>query len=174
MSKTQRPFDYPSKAGNASPTSMGDTMPTITPFLWFDTQAEEAMTFYASVFKRSKVIATNRAQGRVISVKFELENQEFIALNAGPDYKFNEAVSFFVGCETQQEIDELWSKLVANGGSPGRCGWLKDKFGLSWQIIPNALGRMLGDPATGKQVMDAMLQMDKLDLKRLEQASRAA
>ena len=132
------------------------------------------MQFYASIFKRSRVIATNRAQGRVISVKFELENQEFIALNAGPDFKFNEAVSFFVGCETQQEIDELWSKLVADGGSPGRCGWLKDKFGLSWQIIPNALGRMLGDPATGKQVMNAMLQMDKLDLKRLEEASRAA
>jgi predicted 3-demethylubiquinone-9 3-methyltransferase (glyoxalase superfamily) len=149
-------------------------MPTITPFLWFDSQAEQAMQFYASIFKRSKVIATNRAQGKVVSVRFELENQEFIALNAGPDFKFTEAVSFFVGCETQQEIDELWAKLTADGGAPGRCGWLKDKFGLSWQIIPNALGRMLGDPATGTQVMHAMLQMDKLDLKRLEDAARAA
>ena len=149
-------------------------MPTITPFLWFESQAEDAMQFYASIFKRSKVIATNRAQGKVVSVKFELENQEFIALNAGPQFRFNEAVSFFVGCETQQEIDELWSKLVADGGSPGRCGWLKDKFGLSWQIIPNALGQLLGDPATGKQVMNAMLQMDKLDLQRLQEASRAA
>ena len=149
-------------------------MPTITPFLWFDSQAEEAMQFYASIFKRSRVIATNRAQGKVVSVRFELENQEFIALNAGPEFRFSEAVSFFVGCETQQEIDELWAKLTADGGAPGRCGWLKDKFGLSWQIIPNALGRMLGDPATGTQVMNAMLQMDKLDLKRLEEASRAA
>jgi len=149
-------------------------MPTITPFLWFDGQAEEAMQYYASIFKHSKVIATSRAQGKVVSVRFELENQEFIALNAGPQFKFTEAISFFVGCETQQEIDELWAKLTADGGTPGRCGWLKDKFGLSWQIIPNALGRMLGDPATGKQVMNAMLQMDKLDLKRLEEAARAA
>ena len=149
-------------------------MPTITPFLWFDGQAEEAMQYYASIFKHSKVIATSRAQGKVVSVRFELENQEFIALNAGPQFKFTEAISFFVGCETQQEIDELWAKLTADGGTPGRCGWLKDKFGLSWQIIPNALGQMLGDPATGKQVMNAMLQMDKLDLKRLEEASRAA
>ena len=149
-------------------------MPTITPFLWFDGQAEEAMQFYASIFERSRVIATNRAQGKVISVRFGLENQEFIALNAGPDFKFTEAVSFFVGCETQQEIDELWTKLTADGGTPGRCGWLKDKFGLSWQIVPNALGRMLGDPATGRQVMNAMLQMSKLDLKRLEEAAAAA
>ena len=146
-------------------------MPTITPFLWFDGQAEEAMQFYASIFERSRVIATNRAQGRVISVRFELENQEFIALNAGPQFKFTEAVSFFVGCETQQEIDELWARLTADGGTPGRCGWLKDKFGLSWQIIPNALGRMLGDPVTGAAVMAAMMQMDKLDVKQLEAAA---
>jgi len=148
-------------------------MPTITPFLWFDGQAEEAMQFYASIFKRSRVIATNRAQGKVISVRFELENQEFIALNAGPQFKFTEAVSFFVGCETQQEIDELWARLIADGGTAGRCGWLKDKFGLSWQIIPNALGRMLGDPVTGAAVMAAMMQMDKLDLERLEAAAAA-
>jgi predicted 3-demethylubiquinone-9 3-methyltransferase (glyoxalase superfamily) len=149
-------------------------MPTITPFLWFDTQAEEAMNFYASIFKRSKVIAVNRAQGRVVSVQFELEGQRFMALNAGPQFKFTEAISFFVGCDTQQEIDELWTKLTADGGSPSRCGWLKDKFGLSWQIVPNALGRMLTDEdgAKATRAMNAMLQMDKLDLKRLEQAYR--
>jgi predicted 3-demethylubiquinone-9 3-methyltransferase (glyoxalase superfamily) len=147
-------------------------MPTITPFLWFDTQAEEAMNFYASIFGRSKVISTNRAQGKVMSVQFELEGQKFMALNAGPQYKFNEAVSFFVGCETQQEIDDLWMKLAGDGGVPSRCGWLKDKFGLSWQIVPNALGRMLSDKDAekSKRVLTAMLQMDKLDLKRLQQA----
>jgi predicted 3-demethylubiquinone-9 3-methyltransferase (glyoxalase superfamily) len=147
-------------------------MLTITPFLWFDTQAEEAMNFYASIFKRSKVISVNRAQGRVISVEFELEGQRFMALNAGPQFTFNEAVSFFVGCETQQEIDELWAKLTADGGSPGRCGWLKDRFGLSWQIIPNALGEMLSDkdPAKAKRAMDAMLQMNKLDVSKLQRA----
>jgi len=147
-------------------------MPTITPFLWFDTQAEEAMNFYASVFKRSKVVSVNRAQGKVMSVVFELEDQKFMGLNAGPQFKFNEAVSFFVGCETQEEIDELWSKLIADGGAPGRCGWLKDKFGLSWQIVPNSLGRMLGDSdaVKSKRALDALLQMDKLDLRRLEQA----
>lgn len=148
------------------------TMPTITPFLWFDSQAEEAMNFYASIFKRSKVIAVNRANGRVMSVEFELEGQRFMALNAGPHFKFTEAISFFVGCESQQEIDELWQKLTADGGAPSRCGWLKDKFGLSWQIVPKSLGGMLGDkdPARSKRVMDAMLQMDKLDLKALQQA----
>jgi predicted 3-demethylubiquinone-9 3-methyltransferase (glyoxalase superfamily) len=147
-------------------------MPTITPFLWFDTQAEEAMNFYASIFKRSKVIAVNRAQGRVMSVQFELEGQPFMALNAGPQFKFTEAISFFVGCETQQEIDELWAKLIADGGAPSRCGWLKDKFGLSWQIIPTALGRMLSDKDAAKsgRVMNAMLQMEKIDLKQLQQA----
>ena len=147
-------------------------MPTITPFLWFDTQAEEAMNFYASIFERSKVTSINRAQGRVMSVQFELEGQKFMALNAGPQFKFTEAISFFVGCETQLEIDDLWAKLTADGGAPSRCGWLKDKFGLSWQIIPTTLGRMLNDKdaAKSKRVMDAMLQMDKLDLKRLQQA----
>jgi len=147
-------------------------MPTITPFLWFDTQAEEAMNFYASVFKRSKVTSVNRAQGKVMSVQFVLEGQEFMALNAGPMFKFTEAISFFVGCETQQEIDELWTKLTGNGGAPSRCGWLKDKFGLSWQIVPTSLGRMLSDKDAekSKRVMNAMLQMDKLDLKRLQEA----
>jgi predicted 3-demethylubiquinone-9 3-methyltransferase (glyoxalase superfamily) len=147
-------------------------MPTITPFLWFDTQAEEAMNFYASIFKRSNVISVNRAEGKVMSVQFELEGQAFMALNAGPQFPFTEAISFFVGCQTQQEIDELWAKLTADGGTPSRCGWLKDKFGLSWQIIPNTLGRMLSDkdPAKSKRVMNAMLQMGKLDLKLLQQA----
>ncbi len=147
-------------------------MPTITPFLWFDTQAEEAMKFYASIFERSKVLNVSRAQGRVMSVTFELEGQKFMALNAGPHHRFNEAVSFFVGCETQEEIDRLWDRLIADGGSPSRCGWLKDKFGLSWQIIPNALGPMLadGDPAKAKRTLDAMLQMNKLDLAVLKAA----
>ena len=147
-------------------------MPKITPFLWFDTQAEEAMNLYASIFKDSKILSINRAQGRVMSVLFELEGQQFMALNAGPMYKFSEAVSFFVGCETQAEIDELWAKLTADGGAPGRCGWLKDKFGLSWQVVPTALTRMLGDKDAAKsgRVVNVMMQMDKLDLARLQQA----
>jgi predicted 3-demethylubiquinone-9 3-methyltransferase (glyoxalase superfamily) len=147
-------------------------MPTITPFLWFDGQAEEAMKLYTSIFKRSKVIAVNRAQGKVMSVTFELEGQRFMGLNAGPTFTFNEAVSFFVGCDTQQEIDELWGKLIADGGSPSRCGWLKDKFGLSWQIVPNSLGSMLSDTDGAKagRAMNAMMQMDKLDLAKLQQA----
>jgi predicted 3-demethylubiquinone-9 3-methyltransferase (glyoxalase superfamily) len=148
-------------------------MPTITPFLWFDAQAEEAMNFYASVFKRSKVLSVSRAQGRVMSVQFELEGQKLIGLNGGPQFRFNEAFSLLVSCGTQQEIDEYWGKLVADGGSPSRCGWLKDKFGLSWQIIPSSLGRLLsgdGDPARAGRVMQAMLQMNKLDLRELQGA----
>ena len=147
-------------------------MPTITPFLWFDSHAEEAMNFYASIFKRSKFISVNRAQGKVMSVQFELEGQAFMALNGGPLFKFTEAISFFVACETQQEIDDLWGKLTADGGAPSRCGWLKDRFGLSWQIVPASLGRMLGDKdaTRSKRVMDAMMQMNKLDLGRLQQA----
>jgi predicted 3-demethylubiquinone-9 3-methyltransferase (glyoxalase superfamily) len=147
-------------------------MPTITPFLWFDTQAEEAMTFYASVFKDSKIISVNRAGGTVMSVEYELQGQRFMALNAGPTFKFTEAISFFVGCETQEEIDEIWTKLLVDGGSASRCGWLKDKFGLSWQIVPTALGRMLVDPDPAKsgRAMRAMLEMDKLDIARLQAA----
>jgi predicted 3-demethylubiquinone-9 3-methyltransferase (glyoxalase superfamily) len=147
-------------------------MLTVTPFLWFDTQAEDAMNFYASVFPRSRVLGVQRTQEKVMSVEFELEGQKFMALNAGPHFTFNEAVSFFVGCETQHEIDELWAKLTADGGAPSRCGWLKDKFGLSWQIVPNTLGRLMnsGDPVRSKRVMDALLQMDKLDAERLQRA----
>ena len=145
---------------------------TITPFLWFDTQAEEAMNLYTSIFKRSKVVSVNRAEGRVMSVQFELEGQPFMALNAGPHHKFTEAISFFVACETQQEIDELWARLTSDGGAPDRCGWLKDKFGLSWQIIPTTLGQMLSDRDTAKatRAMNAMLQMVKLDVNKLQQA----
>jgi predicted 3-demethylubiquinone-9 3-methyltransferase (glyoxalase superfamily) len=147
-------------------------MPSITPFLWFDTQAEEAMNFYAGIFKRSKVVSVNKAAGKTMSVTFELEGQRFMALNAGPVFKFNEAVSFFVGVDTQAEIDELWEKLIAGGGSPSQCGWLKDKYGLSWQIVPNTLGEMLSDPDPAKsgRCMNAMLQMSKLDLAKLRQA----
>jgi predicted 3-demethylubiquinone-9 3-methyltransferase (glyoxalase superfamily) len=147
-------------------------MPTITPFLWFDSQAEEAMNLYTSIFAQSKTISVNRAQGRVMSVEFELEGQKFMAMNAGPAFKFNESISFFVACNSQEEIDSLWSKLIADGGEPSRCGWLKDKFGLSWQIIPSTLGKMLGgsDGARSKRVMDAMLQMGKLDLEQLQRA----
>ena len=148
-------------------------MLTITPFLWFDTQAEEAMNFYATIFPRSKVLSVNRVQGRVLTVEFELEGQKFMALNAGPHYTFNEAVSFFVGCETQEEIDALWIKLTADGGSPGQCGWLKDRFGLSWQIIPSALGRLMGgggDPVRSKRVVDVLMQSTKLEIERLQRA----
>jgi len=147
-------------------------MLSIKPFLWFDTQAEEAMNLYTSIFPQSKVISVARAQGRVMSVEVELEGQRFMGLNAGPHYKFSEAVSFFITCETQQQIDELWTKLTADGGEPGRCVWLKDKFGLSWQVIPTALTRMLGDkdPAKSTRVMTAMMQMNKLDVATLQQA----
>jgi predicted 3-demethylubiquinone-9 3-methyltransferase (glyoxalase superfamily) len=151
-------------------------MPTITPFLWFDTQAEEAMNLYTSIFKRSKVLTVNRAGGKVQSVQFELEGQKFMGLNAGPHFKFNEAISFFVGCETQAEIDELWATLTADGGSESQCGWLKDKYGLSWQIIPSSLGRMLSDPdpAKAQRTAQAMMQMRKLDVAALEKAHRGA
>jgi predicted 3-demethylubiquinone-9 3-methyltransferase (glyoxalase superfamily) len=147
-------------------------MPTITPFLWFDGKAEEAMNFYASIFKSAKVLNVHRAQGKVMSVEFELEGQKFMALNAGPQFKFNEAVSFFVNCETQQEVDELWAKLTADGGSPSQCGWLKDKYGLSWQIIPSELGRLIGgpDPDKSTRALNAMFQMQKLDVKKLRDA----
>ncbi|MET0552181.1 MAG: VOC family protein [Vicinamibacteria bacterium] len=147
-------------------------MPTITPFLWFDTQAEEAMNFYVSIFGRSRVVKVDRAQGRVMSVEFELEGQRFLGLNAGPHHRFNEAVSFFVACDTQAEIDALWAKLLEGGGRPDQCGWLKDKFGLSWQIIPSALRGLLTDPdpAKAQRAMQAMLGMQKLDLAALQAA----
>ncbi|HTA23588.1 MAG TPA: VOC family protein [Terriglobales bacterium] len=153
-------------------------MQKITPFLWFDDQAEEAMNFYVSLFKNSKVGSITRygeagpgPKGTVMSATFSLDGQEFFALNGGPLFKFTEAISLFANCETQQEVDELWDKLSA-GGKKDRCGWLKDKYGLSWQIIPSVLGKMLGDKGAdkAKRVMQAMHKMDKLDIKKLEQA----
>jgi len=148
-------------------------MKKITPFLWFDTQAEEAMNFYCSIFKNSKALSvTPGPNGIAQTVNFELEGQEFIGLNAGPQFKFNEAISLFVSCETQAEVDELWNKLTADGGEESMCGWLKDKYGLSWQIIPTALGEMLGDPDPEKagRAMQAMLKMNKIDIQGLRQA----
>ena len=153
-------------------------MQKITPFLWFDGKAEEAMNFYTSIFKNSKIGRITRygdagpgPKGAVMSATFQLDGQEFMALNGGPQFKFTEAISFFVNCETQEEVDELWEKL-SDGGQKSRCGWLKDKYGLSWQIIPSALGKMLGDknPEKSQRVMKAMLQMDKIDIRRLQEA----
>ena len=147
-------------------------MLSITPFLWFDTQAEEAMKFYTSIFPRSRVISVQRAGDAVMSVTWELEGQRFMGLNAGPHFTFNEAVSFFVGCDTQQEVDELWDKLLAHGGKPTQCGWLKDQFGLSWQIIPTVLPKLLADPDRAKagRAMQAMMQMVKIDGPALQRA----
>ena len=147
-------------------------MPTITPFLWFDTQAEEAMNLYTSIFKNSKVLAVNRVGGRVMTVEFELEGQRFFGLNAGPHHKFTEAVSFFISVDTQAEVDALWEQLLADGGRPDRCGWLQDKFGLSWQVIPKALPKLLfsNDPAKAKRAMDAMMGMVKFDIAALQRA----
>src|SRR5215470_1163423 len=147
-------------------------MPTITPFLWFDTQAEEAMNFYLSVFKNGKVLDVRRMDGKAFTVTFELLGQKIMALNAGPHFKFTEAISLFVSVDTQEEVDELWEKLSA-GGEKSRCGWLKDKYGLSWQIVPKALAKLMSDPDREKagRVMKAMLQMDKIDIAALEKAA---
>ena len=153
-------------------------MQKIVPFLWFDGNAEEAMNFYVSVFKNSKVLSVTRygeagpgPKGTVMSCTFQLEGQDFYALNGGPQFKFTQAISLFVNCETQQEVDALWKKLSA-GGREDQCGWLQDKYGLFWQIIPTALGRMLGDKDAKKAnaTMRAMLQMKKIDIKGLQQA----
>jgi len=153
-------------------------MQKITPFLWFDNQAEEAVTFYTSIFKNSKAGGITRygdagpgPKGSVLTASFELEGLEFTALNGGPHFKFNEAISFVVSCQTQDEVDHFWSKLSA-GGQTSRCGWLKDKYGLSWQIVPSILPKFLQDKNAKKSnsVMQAMLQMDKLGIKRLQQA----
>ena len=153
-------------------------MQKITPFLWFDDQAEEAMNFYVSIFKNSKILGVARfgeagpgRAGSVMTATFQLEGQEFTALNGGPEFKFTEAISFFVHCEAQQEVDELWEKLSA-GGEESMCGWLKDKFGVSWQIVPNALVEMLNDPDPEKsnRVLQAMLKMRKIDIAGLKKA----
>ena len=153
-------------------------MRKITPFLWFDGKAEEAMNFYVSIFKYSKIVNVTRwgdggpgPKGSVMTATFQLEGQEFMALNGGPMFTFSPAISFFVNCQTQEEVDELWEKLSA-GGEKSRCGWLKDKFGVSWQIIPTTLGRLMGDkdPAKAKRVMEAMLTMGKIDIADLQRA----
>jgi predicted 3-demethylubiquinone-9 3-methyltransferase (glyoxalase superfamily) len=147
-------------------------MKKITPFLWFDDQAEEAMKFYVSIFKNSKVLNISPGpNGKAFSVSFELDGQEITGLNGGPNFKFTEAISFFVNCETQAEVDYLWEKLTA-GGKEVQCGWLKDKYGLSWQIVPTALGELLGDPdpVKSQRVMKAMLIMKKIEIAGLRRA----
>ena len=153
-------------------------MQKITPFLWFDNQAEEAANFYVSIFKNSEIISIARygkagpgPEGGVMTVEFQLDGQKFVALNGGPHFKFTEAISFVMNCETQQEVDVYWEKL-SEGGEESMCGWLKDKYGLSWQIVPTILVKLLQDkdPVKAKRVMEAMLQMKKIDIKNLKQA----
>lgn len=153
-------------------------MQKITTFLWFDDKAEEAVNLYVSLFKNSKIEtisyygeAAPRPKGTVLTVVFQLDGQQFMALNGGPHYSFTPAISLLVNCETQEEVDRLWDKLM-EGGKPSRCGWLQDRYGLSWQIVPTILGKLMSDPDRKKadRVMQAMLKMDKLDIKGLEQA----
>jgi len=158
-------------------------MSKITPFLWFDDRLEEAANFYVSVFKDAKLVSINRQPGtgpgdpgKAFSAEFELQGQPFMALNGGPQFTFTEAISFFVKCADQAEVDYYWNALTANGGEESQCGWLKDKYGLSWQIIPDALVRGLSDPdgARAQRVMQAMLKMQKIDIAALDQAAAAA
>lgn len=153
-------------------------MDTIMPFLWFDTQAEEAANFYVSLFKNSKIKQVSRygeggpaPAGSVMVVSFELDGRDFLALNGGPHFKFTEAISLVVNCDTQQEIDFYWEKLSA-GGKEGQCGWLKDKYGLSWQIVPKIIGKLMSDPVTGKRVMAEVMKMVKLDIATMERAAQ--
>jgi predicted 3-demethylubiquinone-9 3-methyltransferase (glyoxalase superfamily) len=159
---------------------MSQSLQKITPFLWFDHQAEEAARFYASVFANSRIVTVTRygeagpgTQGSVMTVEFELAGQKFVALNAGPAFKFTEAISFVVNCETQQEVDEMWAKL-SNGGKEVQCGWLQDQYGLSWQIVPVVFFKMIADPDAARRdrVMKAMMQMTKFDIAGLEAAYR--
>jgi predicted 3-demethylubiquinone-9 3-methyltransferase (glyoxalase superfamily) len=159
-------------------------MPKISPFLWFDTEAEEAANFYVSIFKNSKIDKITRCPeeaakkmgrepGSVLTVEFTLEGEEFVALNGGPQFKFTEAVSFVVYAETQEEIDYYWEKLTGDGGEPGQCSWLKDKFGLSWQVQPRLLLQLIGDSdkAKAERVMNAMMEMTKIDIAALKRAA---
>jgi predicted 3-demethylubiquinone-9 3-methyltransferase (glyoxalase superfamily) len=155
-------------------------MQKISPFLWFDGQAEQATEFYVSIFKNSKILNVSRygeagpgPKGSVMTVEFELEGQTFVALNGGPEFKFNESVSFVVNCETQEEVDYFWEKLSADGGEKSRCGWLKDKFGLSWQVTPRILMELLldKDEAKSQRAMKAMMEMDKIDIAALKRAA---
>ncbi|MCU1576693.1 MAG: hypothetical protein JWP70_1397 [Leifsonia sp.] len=157
-------------------------MQKISPFLWFDDQAEDAANYYVSIFKNSRIVNVSRygegapaPAGTAMSVTFELDGLEFQALNAGPVFTFTEAISFFVNADSQEEIDDLWEKLTSGGGEPGQCGWLKDKYGLSWQIVPPVLGDLLSDkdPARAGRAMQAMLGMTKLDIAALKAAADA-
>lgn len=159
-------------------------MPTLTPFLWFSDNAEAAAEFYISVFKGGKILTVTRYAeggpgpvGSVMTVEFKILGQTFTALNGGPVFTFNEAVSFVVRCKTQREVDYYWKKLASGGGETSHCGWLKDKYGLSWQIVPDALIELFGngkkDPAQSARVMQAMMKMTKLDIKKLQQAAKA-
>jgi predicted 3-demethylubiquinone-9 3-methyltransferase (glyoxalase superfamily) len=152
----------------------------ITPFLWFDNNAEEAMNFYVSVFKNSQVLDINHSgkagpgdEGTVMTVYFELDGVRFVGLNGGPMFSFSEAISFWVYCDTQEEIDDLWGKLTVGGGEPGKCGWLKDKFVLSWQLVPSILLELLNDkdPVKRDKVLKAVWQMEKLDMRKLQKAA---
>jgi predicted 3-demethylubiquinone-9 3-methyltransferase (glyoxalase superfamily) len=154
-------------------------MQKITTCLWFDNNAEEAVNLYTSIFKNSRVLEVSRygeggpgPEGGVLTMRFQLDGVELMALNGGPEFKFTEASSLSVDCKSQDEVDDLWEKLTADGGEPSQCGWLKDKFGLSWQIVPRALPELLGDPdpEKSKRVMEAMLKMKKIDIKALEEA----
>lgn len=146
----------------------------IVPCLWFDGQAEEATRYYVSLFENSEILSINRVgeEGNVLTTSFRLDGQEFMALNGGPEFRFTEATSFFVNCESQEEVDRLWASLTADGGEESQCGWLKDKYGLSWQIIPSALMELMGDPdrERANRVMQAMLQMTKIDVPTLVRA----
>jgi predicted 3-demethylubiquinone-9 3-methyltransferase (glyoxalase superfamily) len=155
-------------------------MQRITPCLWFDNQGEDAATYYVSLFDDARILDVTRygegapmPAGTALTVSFQLEGLEFTALNGGPAFTFNEAVSFQVSCESQDEVDRLWNKLTADGGEEGSCGWLKDKFGLSWQIIPTELPKLLGDPDPGRsqRAMQAMLQMQKIDIEAIRKAA---
>ncbi len=161
------------------------TTQKITPFLWFDDQAEEATKFYTSIFPNSKILniaryseagakVSGRPKTSVMTVPFEIAGQKFIALNGGPEFKFNEAISFVVTCNTQKEIDYFWKKLTAAGGKEVQCGWLRDKFGVSWQVVPEILGELMAskDPAKSQRVMEALLKMVKLDIKKLKAAAK--
>lgn len=147
-------------------------MQKITPFLWYDNQAEEAAKFYCSIFKDSKILKVNRNGKKVMAVTFRIDGQKLVAFNGGPHFKFTHAISLFVDCKTQREVDTYWAKL-SKGGKKSRCGWLKDKYGLSWQIVPSILGELLGDKNEAKadRVFQAMMKMDKLDIKTLKKAA---
>lgn len=164
-------------------TSGSRRVQTISPFLWFDNQAEDAAKLYVSIFPNSRILGVSRygeagpgPKGTVMTVSFELDGQRFIALNGGPQFKFTEAISFSIDCETQEEVDRYWATLTAGGGEEGQCGWLKDRYGLSWQVNPRVLGELLSDPdpKKAKRTMDAMLKMKKIDIATLKRAAQSS